>query len=112
MRTLAIRWARTLFLSAKLQHSPVECDDTATFKGYLRAWMRETASEGSGNHRIKYQYSDGGTQRGTGMVNTILNGSGNYQTFQGGGNDDYRAQEFPNGSATTAATQTFEITKF
>ncbi len=86
--------------------------DTATWKGYLRAWMRETASEGSGNHRIKYQYSDGGTQRGTGMVNTILNGSGNYQTFQGGGNDDYRAQEFPNGSATTAATHTFEITKF
>ena len=86
--------------------------DTATFKGYLREWMRETASEGSGNHRIKYQYSDGGTQRGTGMVNTILDGSGNYQTFQGGGLDDYRAQEFPNGSATTAATHTFEITKF
>ena len=75
--------------------------------------MRETASEGSGNHRIKYQYSDGGTQRGTGMVNTILDGSGNYQTFQGGGLDDYRAQEFPNGSATNVfATHTFEIKNF
>ena len=37
------------------------------------------------------------------MADTILNGSGNYQTRQVN-NDDYRAQEFPNGSATTAAT--------
>jgi len=84
--------------------------DTATFKGYLRGWIRETASEGTGNHRIKYVYSDSGTQRGTGMVNTILNGSGNYQTIQV--SDDYRSQEFPNGSATTAATHTFEIKKY
>ncbi len=84
--------------------------DTATFKGYLRGWIRETASEGTGNHRIKYVYSDSGTQRGTGMVNTILDGSGNYQTIQV--SDDYRSQEFPNGSATTAATHTFEIKKY
>ena len=57
--------------------------DAFTFKGYLRGWIRETASEGTGNHRIKYVYSDSGTQRGTGMVNTILDGSGNYQTLGG-----------------------------
>ena len=84
--------------------------DTATFKGYLREWIRETASEGTGNHRIKYVYSDSGTQRGTGMANTILDGSGNYTTLQVG--DDYRAQEFPTGSPTTAATHTFEIKKY
>ncbi len=83
--------------------------DASTFKGYLRAWMRETASEGSGNHRIRYVYNQGSQQRGTGMANTILDGSGNYGTRQVG--DDYRAQEFPNGSATTAATHTFEIEK-
>ena len=72
--------------------------------------MRETASEGTGNHRIKYVYSDSGTQESTGMVNTILDGSVTYQTLQVG--DDYSAQEFPNGSATTAATHTFEIKKY
>lgn len=83
--------------------------DASTFKGYLREWIRETASEGTGSHKIRYVYNQGSTQRGTAMANTILDGSGNYQTLQVG--DDYRAQEFPNGSATTAATHKFEIEK-
>jgi len=42
------------------------------------------------------------------MVNTILNGSGNYQQrFVNA--DDYRAQEFPNGSVTTASTTFLKI---
>ena len=46
------------------------------------------------------------------MTDTILNGNGNYQQY--GGNDDgmpndYRAQEFPNGSAVTAQTHTLKI---
>ena len=81
----------------------------ATFKGYLREWIRETASEGTGSHKIRYVYNQGSQQRGTGIANTILDGSGNYQTRQV--SDDYRAQEFPNGSATTAATHEFEIEK-
>jgi len=44
------------------------------------------------------------------MADTKLNGSGDYQTRQPG-LDDYRAQEFPNGSATTAQTHNFKITK-
>ena len=43
------------------------------------------------------------------MVNTKLNGSGDYQTRQVG--DDYRAQEFPNGSPTTIATYNLRINK-
>ena len=43
------------------------------------------------------------------MADTKLDGSGNYQTRQVG--DDYRSQEFPNGSATTAQTHNFKITK-
>ena len=41
--------------------------------------------------------------KGTGMADTRLNGSGNYQT-RFVNNDDYRAQEFPNGTATTINT--------
>ena len=42
------------------------------------------------------------------MTDTILDGSGNYQTRYVG-LDDYRAQEFPNGSAVTAATHRLKM---
>ena len=44
------------------------------------------------------------------MADTILTGSGDYQTRQVGGND-YSAQEFPNGSANTANTWFLKINK-
>ena len=44
------------------------------------------------------------------MADTILTGSGDYQTRQVGG-DDYRAQEFPNGSPATVTTYTLRVTK-
>jgi len=81
----------------------------ADWQGYLTEWIRETASESANNHKIRYVYNQSATQRGSGIVNTILDGSGNYQTRQV--SDDYRSQEFPNGSATTAATHKFEIQK-
>tara|TARA_Y100001963_G_C6682920_1_gene400733 strand:- start:165 stop:1031 length:867 start_codon:yes stop_codon:yes gene_type:complete len=71
--------------------------------------IRETASESTNTHQISYNVNGSGTNRGSAMANTILDGSGNYQTRQV--SDDYRAQEFPNGSATTAATHNFKITK-
>ena len=43
------------------------------------------------------------------MVDTILDGSGNYQTRQVN-NDDYRAQELPNGSVSTGLHTTYEYT--
>ena len=43
------------------------------------------------------------------MGDTRLNGSGNRQTRQVG--DDYRAQEFPNGSPTTVNTYYLRINK-
>ena len=54
------------------------------------------------SNKLRYYIGGSGTTLGTGMANTKLNGSGNYQTRQVG--DDYRAQEFPNGSVVTAAT--------
>ncbi len=81
----------------------------ATWKSYLSDWIRSTAAESTNTHKIAYNINGSGTDRGTGMANTILNGSGNYQTLQV--SDDYRAQEFPNGSPTTAATHQLKITK-
>jgi len=84
--------------------------DESTFDTLFQGWMREIASEDtSGTYRISYSFSSG-TNRGTGMVDTRLNGSGNYQT-RFVGLDDYRAQEFPNGSAATIATHNLKITK-
>ena len=44
-----------------------------------------------------------GTAMGSGMADTKLDGSGNYQTRFVGAND-YRAQEFPDGTATAQTT--------
>ena len=41
-----------------------------------------------------------GNSRGSGIADTRLDGSGNYQT-RFVNTDDYRAQEFPNGTAQT-----------
>tara|TARA_B100000035_G_scaffold249898_1_gene218790 strand:+ start:272 stop:1213 length:942 start_codon:yes stop_codon:yes gene_type:complete len=85
---------------------------TAAFDSLLQEWMRYTAASDTGGYKIRYSLgaSGSGNTRGSGIADTILNGSGNYQTRQVN-NDDYRAQEFPNGSATTAATYYLRIAK-
>ena len=80
----------------------------------LSEYIRYVAAGGGSNeysHQIQYSVgtSGSGSTRGSGMVDTRLNGSGNYQTRQVG--NDYRAQEFPNGSPTTIATYNLRITK-
>ena len=81
----------------------------ADFQTLFQGWIRETASESSDGFKITFSLSSG-TTRGSGMTNTILNGSGDYQTRQVS-DTDYRAQEFPNGSSTTAATTFLRIDK-
>ena len=85
---------------------------TAAFNSLLQEWMQYTAVSSSDGYSLSYNIgsSGSGNTRGSGMADTILNGSGNYQTRQVN-NDDYRAQEFPNGSATTAATYYLRIHK-
>ena len=79
-------------------------------EGLFLEWIRETASESGDGYQIVYSVgTSGGNTRGTAMVDTKLNGSGNYQTRQVG--DDYRSQEFPNGSPATIATYNLRITK-
>ena len=56
------------------------------------------------NYKIRFGYNlTNGNNCGTAMTDTRLNGSGDYQTLFVGG-DDYRAQEFPNGSEITINT--------
>ena len=85
---------------------------TAAFNSLLQEWMQYTAVSSSDGYSLSYNIgsSGSGNTRGSGIVDTKLNGSGNYQTRQVN-NDDYRAQEFPNGSATTAATYFLRIHK-
>lgn len=60
--------------------------------------------------KIEYNINGSGNNRGSGMANTILNGSGNYQQRYVNLND-YRSQEFPNGTAVTANTYFLRIRK-
>lgn len=56
-------------------------------------------------NRIRYSFNGSGNNCGSGMTDTRLNGSGAYTTstvYASG--DDYRAQEFPDGTAFVADT--------
>ena len=84
---------------------------SATWESLLQGWIRQTATSSTDGYKITYSLgsSGSGNTRGTAIVNTVLNGAGNYQTRQVG--DDYRAQEFPNGTPTTANTYNLRIIK-
>ena len=79
----------------------------AAFDAILFNCMRHAASEVTGS-RIRYRLNGAGAIRGSGMTDTIMNGSGLYQTRYVNTND-YRAQEFPNGTAATAYTNYLRI---
>tara|TARA_R110001632_G_scaffold1588_3_gene6993 strand:+ start:427 stop:1302 length:876 start_codon:yes stop_codon:yes gene_type:complete len=81
----------------------------AEMDAWLQNCMRHAASEITGT-KISYNLNGSGINLGSGMANTILNGSGNYQTRYVG-LDDYRAQEFPNGSVVTVATHRLRMTQ-
>ena len=87
----------------------IQAFNQSTFNSLLQEWVRYTAVSSTDGYKIVYGYSSG-NNRGTGMGDTRLNGSGNYQTRFVNAND-YRAQEFPNGSATTVNTYYLKINK-
>jgi hypothetical protein len=84
----------------------------ATFEALAKEWIRHTAAQSADGYALSYNIgtSGSGNTRGSGIANTVLTGSGNYQTYQAGA-DDYRAQEFPDGSTSTAATYYLRINK-
>ncbi len=81
----------------------------ANFDAMLLAEMRHHTVNTSGS-RITYSINGSGANRGTGMVDKRLDGSGNYQQrFVGA--DDYRTQEFPNGTAQIINTYFLKIAR-
>ena len=81
------------------------------FKSLLQGWIRKTAADSTDGYKITYNLgtSGSGNIRGSGMSDTRLNGTGNYQTRQV--SDDYRAQEFPDGTPTSINTYYLRIQK-
>ena len=86
--------------------------DESTFESLIQEWIRYTAASSTDGYKITYEIgtSGSGNTRGTSIVDTKLNGSGNYQTRFVNAND-YRAQEFPDGSPTTINTYNLRIIK-
>ena len=85
---------------------------TAAFDSLLSEWIRYTAASSTDGYAISYTLGTvaTGNTRGSGIADTILNGSGNYQQLFVNA-DDYRAQEFPDGTAVTANTYYLRIIK-
>ena len=81
----------------------------SAFDAMLLAEIRHHAVNTSGS-RITYSINGSGNNRGTGMVDTRLDGAGNYQTRFVDAND-YRTQEFPNGTAQTISTYFLKIAR-
>lgn len=80
---------------------------SSTLDSFLLGILRYYTSSVTGS-RIRYSINGSGNNRGSGIVNTKLNGNGNYQQRFVDAND-YRAQEFPNGTATTVSTWRLRI---
>lgn len=74
----------------------------ANFNTILEEIVRYMATDVT-SYRIRYSINGAGNACGSGMTNTNLSGSGNYQQYFAGG-DDYRSQEFPNGDVVTVNT--------
>lgn len=105
--------------SITLTQVPIYADASNNIKQFsqvqisnlLAEYIRQSASASSLGYRITYDIGATGNTRGSALLNTQLTGgSGNYQTFQAG-IDDYRAQEFPDGTPNTVNTYTFRINK-
>ncbi len=85
----------------------------ATFEALIKEWIRYTTASSADGYAISYNMgvTGSGQTRGSGIANTVLSGgAGNYQTrFVNA--DDYRAQEFPDGTPSTASTYYLRINK-
>ena len=105
----AISYTEPYYLDAS---SNIKEYTSAAFNSLIQEWIRYTAVSSSDGYSLSYNIgaSGSGNTRGSGIADTILDGSGNYQTRYVN-TDDYRAQEFPNGSTTTAATYYLRIHK-
>lgn len=80
--------------------------DSSSFQSIIETMIRHLAAEVSG-YRLRYSWDGTGTTVGS-VIDQRLNGSGNYtQRFVDA--NDYRAQEFPNGSLVTVNTYNLRL---
>ena len=89
----------------------IETPSSSTFDTVLYNFIGYMAISVS-PYQIRYAYNGGAgySNCGTAMTDNRLNGSGNYQTRFVNAND-YRAQEFPNGSSVTINTYNLTVGK-
>ena len=101
-----IRTSETLTYPLKIRSdNDLQVYPNSDFDAMIENLMVYTALASTDGYTIRYELgtSAAATVKGTGIADTRLNGSGNYQTrFVHA--DDYRAQEFPDGSPTTINT--------
>jgi hypothetical protein len=73
-------------------------------------WLRFTAAHDTSGYKLSYNIgaSGNGSVRGSAMTDTKLDGSGLFQTLQVN-IDDYRSQEFPNGTAQNISLYNLRI---
>lgn len=70
--------------------------------------LLQQSIQAEAHSHFSYNLNGSGINLGSGIQNTVLNGSGNYQTRFVNSND-YRTQEFPNGSAIVEATHRLKM---
>ena len=108
-----IRTSETLTYPLKIRSdNDLQVYPNSDFDAMIENLMVYTALASTDGYTIRYELgtSAAATVKGTGIADTRLNGSGNYQTrFVHA--DDYRAQEFPDGSPTTINTYYLRLIK-
>jgi len=86
---------------------------SATFNSLVQEWIRYTAASSTDGYKITYNLgsSGSGSVRGSGMANSVLTGVTGLRAFLKVNDNDYRAQEFPDGTLNTANTYYLRINR-
>jgi len=100
--------APAITMPAKFDGTNITANWAAAFDVILKNSMRHLASEVAG-HRIRYNINGAGTNKGTSMVDTRLTGGSGTYSVRYVSKQDYRAQEFPNGTASTVSTYNLKV---
>jgi len=108
-----IRTSGTLTYPLKIRSdNDLQVYPNSDFDAMIENLMVYTALASTDGYTIRYELgtSTSNFSKGTGIADTRLNGSGNYQQrFVNA--DDYRAQEFPDGTPTTINTYYLRLIK-
>ncbi len=93
----------------------VQAYSLTAWNDLLEGYVRWATTQSTGD-RIKYEVAtsapSGGVQKGTSITDTALTGGTGTYTTNTVGADDYRAQEFPDGTPATISTYGFYITRY